>query len=242
MPPARTDARIEDIEFKYSKPLVSVDTGTNDVEHETIDDEIVVQILGRIADRITVEGLVTSNQVAKIDNLVKTGLVEVRTERWAGDAVCTSTSTSFHGGYDTDDDWLYNYTIDLIEVDETEILSGGSGGFGGFDVEQYFPSPDTTAPSITNFNVSASGGDVTVSFRSSESANTIDCSMTDGTNVISLSASDFSESRVGDEFEYSATESVSPSGEWTVTLLSVTDARGNDGLEGGGDPSRSVTV
>jgi len=127
MPRDRTAARIGNLEFheRFDDPVVDVDTEANTTEKTTIDDTIIVQSLGRRADRITVEGIIPENQVVVVDELVEQDQVTVRTHRWSGQAIVLSTSCNYTQTYDSYEhpefgqQWLYEFTIDIIEVDET---------------------------------------------------------------------------------------------------------------------------
>lgn len=114
----RTPARIAQLYFKYSDPNVSVGAEANTVEHETIDDTIVVQQLGRRAERITVDGVVAEPEAGFIDLLPTFGIVSLRTERWSGDVIVRSTNSDPMQAVDNDGEWLYDVTIECIEVEE----------------------------------------------------------------------------------------------------------------------------
>jgi hypothetical protein len=115
---ARTPARIETLEFTYADPAVSVTTEQRTVEHETIDDQIVVQALGRKPDQISVEGVVPTYELRTIDDLTTLGVVELRTARWSGDVIVKSTSSDFKRAKNKMGMWLYDVTIECLEVDE----------------------------------------------------------------------------------------------------------------------------
>lgn len=127
----RRPARISYLRFTYADPAVNVSTEQRTVEHKTIDDKIVVQSLGRKPDQITIEGVVSDFETNTIDILTGLGVVELRTQRWSGDVIVESTSTNFKRARNADGDWLYDVTINCIEVDEErttdELVSTGSG-------------------------------------------------------------------------------------------------------------------
>lgn len=125
MPSSRIRARIGPLEFqtRFADPVVDVDTESNTVEKQTLNDEIIIQKLGRNADRVHIEGIVTEDQLDDLDELVALEEVGVRTQRWSGLAVVTAASSDYTQSYDmTYDDndfaneWLYEVRIDLLEV------------------------------------------------------------------------------------------------------------------------------
>lgn len=115
---SRDPARIGLIEFRYADPSVNVTTEQRTVEHETIDDEIVVQVLGRKPDQITITGTVADYELAFIDDLTTKGVVNIRTERWTGNVIVKSTSTDFKRAKNEEGNWLYDATLNCIEVEE----------------------------------------------------------------------------------------------------------------------------
>lgn len=112
----RVAARIGLLYFKYEDPSVDVTTEQRKAEHETIDDNVVIQTLGRRADRITVNAIVADFETPLIDFLTSDGVVTLRTERWSGDVVVTSTDTTFRREQDKHDAWLYDATIECLEA------------------------------------------------------------------------------------------------------------------------------
>jgi hypothetical protein len=119
----RTPARIGTLYFKYEDPAVDVTAEARTVEQETIDDDIVVQSLGRRADMVTIEAIVADYECEILDDLTKQGPVSLRTERWKGDVLVRSTDTSFMRAKDDEGAWLHEATIECIEVDEREFTS-----------------------------------------------------------------------------------------------------------------------
>lgn len=117
----RKPARISNIWFTYSDPGVDVSTEQRTVEHETIDNQTVVQVIGRKPDQVTVNADVPSRELPLIDKLTTAGVIELRTERWSGDVIVKSTSTNFQRAKNHEGQWLYEATIECLEVDE---LSG----------------------------------------------------------------------------------------------------------------------
>lgn len=138
MPPERTVARVGDLEFpdRYGDPTVDVTTEANTVEKQTVTDDIVVQHLGRRADRITIDGIILEDDVYYLDKLVESGEVSIRTHRWAGDAIVMETSSNYTHSYDiappsdVASEWVYEVRIDLVETDE---IPGRATSIGLFD-------------------------------------------------------------------------------------------------------------
>lgn len=126
----RQPARIGLLNFKYADPAVNVTTEQRTVEHETIDDNIVVQTLGRKPDQITIDGVVADYELTIVDSLTQTGVVEVRSARWTGDVVVKSTNTDFKRAKTSDGDWLYDASIKCIEVNEEVAIEELIDQFG----------------------------------------------------------------------------------------------------------------
>lgn len=112
----RVPARILQINFKYDDPAVNVTREQNTVEHETIDDQIVVQTLGEQAAQITVNAIVTEYETAFVDYLTAAGPVSLRTERFSGTVVVTSVDTEYRREKDAEGSWLYDATIECLEA------------------------------------------------------------------------------------------------------------------------------
>jgi hypothetical protein len=126
MPFNRTPARIGTLYFKYEDPAVDVTTEARTVEQETIDDDIVVQSLGRRADMITINAIVASYEAEILDDLTKQGVISLRTERWRGDVIVRNTDTSFMRAKDDEGSWLHEATIECIEVGEQEFTDANN--------------------------------------------------------------------------------------------------------------------
>jgi len=119
----RTPARIAQLEFTYADPAVDVTTEQRTVEHETVDDRIVVQTLGRKPDQIKIDGVVPAYELDEIDALTELGVTSLRTQRWEGDVIIKSTNTTFKRARAKTGDWLYDVSITCIEVDDrTEAI------------------------------------------------------------------------------------------------------------------------
>lgn len=124
MPIDRLDSRIGPLNFHsdFSDPYVDVDREMRTVEHETINDEFVVQVLGRTPDKFTVEGVIYDNQLREADRLLGAGEVTVRTNEWQGTAVATNVDTSFRREADPETGrWVYDVTVNLVEVERFAI-------------------------------------------------------------------------------------------------------------------------
>jgi hypothetical protein len=125
----RLPARIGTLELTYADPAVDVTTEQRTVEHETIDDSIVVQFMGRRPDQLSIEGVVPEYEVPIIDDLTKqdfegNSIVEIRTERWAGQVLVESTNTSFRREKSKEGVWLYDFSIEALEVSEQDFGNG----------------------------------------------------------------------------------------------------------------------
>lgn len=133
MPIERTNARVGSLTFHtdFADPFVDVDQEMRTADHETINDDFVVQVLGQKPDKVTIEGIVYDKQLADADNLIEAGKVDVRTDRWSGQAVVTNVSTTFRREANSNTGrWTYDITIDLTEVESVpyDIAQGGYGG------------------------------------------------------------------------------------------------------------------
>lgn len=136
--PAITPARIGTLYFKYTVPDVEVTAESRTKEHEIIegantDDSIVVQQLGRRPDGITVTTTVADYETGMVDDLTKMGEMSLRTFRWSGTVIVESTTTRPLNALDKDGDWLYEVTIECIEVEESKAPATKDLGGAGFD-------------------------------------------------------------------------------------------------------------
>ena len=93
------------------------------------------------------------------------------------------------------------------------------------------------APEITNYNVSADGGEITVSFDSDENLIKVTVEIT-GTETATLDREDFDGARISG---FTATYNANSSGSYTVELTEARDSSNNDGTVGESF-SQSVTV
>jgi hypothetical protein len=121
--PVRTPASIGTLRFRYSDPSVSVSTELKTKEFETIDDEIVIQALGRRAKEYTVNAVVSTTEATVIDNLPQMGEVTLTTDRTGTVKVLVmSTNTTFRREKDVDGFWLHDATINCMEAGEPTTL------------------------------------------------------------------------------------------------------------------------
>lgn len=116
-PDGRVPARIGTLWFKYDDPAVDVTSEQRTVEQETVDESIVVQTMGPKPDSITVNAVVADWEAGMVDGLTDLGVVSLRTDRWSGDVVVTSSTTTFKRAKDADGAWLYDATIECKEVE-----------------------------------------------------------------------------------------------------------------------------
>lgn len=116
----RIPARIDLLYFTYADPGVEVTTEQRLVEHETIDNKVVIQAMGRKPDQISVNGVVPDYELDIIDDLTEAGVITLRTERWKGSVIVKSTNTTFKRARSKDGSWLYDVRIECLEVEEKE--------------------------------------------------------------------------------------------------------------------------
>jgi hypothetical protein len=123
----RTPARIGPVRFArfgdpakqpFSHPTVNVDTEAATVTHQTLNDRAVVQTFGSKPDQISIEGVAPERDVTQIDNLVETGAVTLRSERFQGKVIVESTSTDYRRERTNEGEWLVDFTISAVEVSE----------------------------------------------------------------------------------------------------------------------------
>jgi len=120
----RDPARLGSINFSYEQPDISVDTSARTAKHNLIDDDVVVQRIGRDPDTISIAGVCTLSETEKIDNLVKDGkVISLRSNRRSCDVIVTDTATDPLNAKDSDGNWLYDFQITCMEV--TGTISGG---------------------------------------------------------------------------------------------------------------------
>lgn len=119
MPRDRRRASVGPLTFDddFADPLVDVDRENNTVSHETVNDDYIIQVMGRKPPSISVEGVIYEEQLPLADMLPAEGVVEVRTERFTGMAVVEAVSTPFRRESDPGTGrWVHDITIDMLAV------------------------------------------------------------------------------------------------------------------------------
>lgn len=114
----RPDVSVGSVEFKYEQPSISVDTSGRFVTHSVVGDTTIRQKIGEEPDEISVEGVCTVDEANSVDKLTHKEKVSVVSNRWNGQAQIASTNTrpiTDGGGKDKDGDFLYTFTIELVE-------------------------------------------------------------------------------------------------------------------------------
>lgn len=119
----------ESVELEYEYPMIDTSSDSRTVEHEPIGGETVVQHLGANAQTLTFRGGAYLDEANFLDGLPEQGVVSIRSHRWSGDAVVDSVSTSAtgEGGGERAGvaNRVYEYTLDLIEIDGQAPSGGG---------------------------------------------------------------------------------------------------------------------
>jgi hypothetical protein len=116
----QTSAKVGDIlEFRdeFAQPMVDLEMGKQTKTHETLDGKSITQVYGEKADRIGVQGVITDAQLSAARRLndARNDVFEVRTEEWSGSAVVNNVTITPRKDK-WEGNWLYDITIDLIEV------------------------------------------------------------------------------------------------------------------------------
>lgn len=121
------------IEFDYSNPSISVDTGGNFAKHEIIGGATVRQKIGDQPLQISVSGVETEETVKKLELLRNVQNATILSERFSQDAVTVhiisiSTDPLEDGGAAkmTTGDLLYTYSLECVEI----FAGGESPGSG----------------------------------------------------------------------------------------------------------------
>ncbi|MHB9288141.1 PKD domain-containing protein [Halobacteriales archaeon Cl-PHB] len=126
-------------------------------------------------------------------------------------------------------------TTVTVELTVTDNM-GSDTATATITVRDTSSSSDTTAPKISNFDVSKTGDhEITVTFDSNETLSSIRAALirkNDGTEVL-LTENDFQTSQSGGSPTYTATTLVSKKPKhYSATLREATDSAGNDGASG----------
>lgn len=101
---------------EFAQPTVDLALGKQTTTHETLGEESVTQVFGRKADRVSLQGVVTADQLGSVRalNLPSSGPHTVRTEEWSGTATIKSIDiTQRREKYEGD--WLYDVAIEMVE-------------------------------------------------------------------------------------------------------------------------------
>jgi len=173
-------------------------------------------------------------------NAPESGTVFVRLTDENGDSV-TANANSNTGGRITTVSGIDISGLDDGTITAEARIEDGAGNENpaGFTAEST-AQKDTTAPSITNFDVAnPEAQNVTVTFDSDEELTDTEVSIS-GAESATLTTADFTETDNGDgTFTYDATYQGSSDGDYTATLEKAEDSFGNDGASGRSD---TVTV
>ena len=161
--------------------------------------------------------------------------VETQTELWA----------QIH--LDTNGDELFNYSSSGGDIDEPfknkngDVMASDNATVGNGTSENSGDAGASSSgdgdPDITNYEVTSSGEEITVSFDSDENLVDIEVDVR-GPDEGTLTEEDFD----GDRFEgYEATYQADSDGEYTLELVTAEDSSSNDGADDG-DYSDSTSV
>jgi hypothetical protein len=109
---------IRGLKFKeaFAQPTVDLQLGKQTTTHETLGEESITQVFGRKADRVSLQGVVTAEQLGSVRalNLPSSGPHSVRTEEWSGTATIKSIDiTQRREKYEGE--WLYDVAIEMVE-------------------------------------------------------------------------------------------------------------------------------
>ncbi len=144
MSQGRDPTRLGSLNFTYEQPDISVDTSARTTKHNLIDDDVVVQKIGREPDTVNISGVCTRSEAKQIDQFVDLNTsITLRSERWSGDVIVTDTATDPMKAKDSNGNWLYDCQITCMEVTDTINTSGEDNdttGGGGFTFDSVFGS------------------------------------------------------------------------------------------------------
>lgn len=121
--------RPDEIDFRpYDKPSISVNTGARFAKHDIIGGTTVRQKVGKEPRQITISGVCTEAVARDLEHLHRVTVVTLLSDRMQGitgggvkaQVASVSTSPLEQGGAaDMDSgEFLYDYTINLVEIDE----------------------------------------------------------------------------------------------------------------------------
>jgi len=100
----------------FAQPTVDLQLGKQTTTHETLGKESITQVFGEKADRISLQGVVTADQLPSVRllNDPSSGPYDVRTEEWSGTATIKSIDiTKRRDKYEGE--WLYDVAIEMVE-------------------------------------------------------------------------------------------------------------------------------
>lgn len=132
MAPDRRAVRIDDIEFEYEQPLVSIDHEARTVEHELLNDSVVIQHMGTRPAEISIQGVCTDSEVAAIRALPSKGTVSLRSEAHSSDVIVLRVSIDPIDpmAIDSDSNYLFDFSINAVEVTQPGAAPGVGSGMG----------------------------------------------------------------------------------------------------------------
>lgn len=132
MPQGRVDVKLGDIEFEYSQPLISTDKEARTVEHELLNDSVVIQHMGTRPTEITIQGACTLDEAATINALPADGVVALRSEQYSGDVMILRSSVDPWDPFGKNDEnkILFDYSINCVSVTQAAAAPSVGEGMG----------------------------------------------------------------------------------------------------------------
>lgn len=118
---------INGYELLYKYPHISIDSGSDTVEHKLIDRRPLIQHLGPTARNISVRGHCYLEEANVIDALSRRERIRLRSHRYIGKAVVESASTepeAVTGGKVNQKRYLYR--LELLEILDSEDGNEGN--------------------------------------------------------------------------------------------------------------------
>lgn len=113
----------DEIQFQYTNPAISVDTGSNFVVHDIIGGATVRQRIGDQPLEIGVNGVCTEDNAKKLEQLRNANSMKLYSSRFDGEVVtvhAASISTdpleSGGAGDIKTGEFLYDYTVNFVEI------------------------------------------------------------------------------------------------------------------------------
>jgi hypothetical protein len=115
-----------DIQFEYSNPSISVDTGSNFVAHDIIGGPTVRQRIGDKPLEISVDGVCTEETVKQIEQLRNAASATLISDRFSSESITVhvaslSTDPLEDGGAADlqSGEFLYTYSLNCVEILDT---------------------------------------------------------------------------------------------------------------------------